>query len=224
MGPTSVAEDRDDAAEERDQAAEERDEAAERSEARRSDSSTKDTRTRSATARREAASDRKRASEDRRASARERDHASVDDLTGAYLRGAGFVELKRDMAKARRNNQLFVLAFVDVDHLKAVNDSRGHAAGDRMLLEVANTFRAKLRVNDLIIRYGGDEFVCALPNLGIADAKKRLAQVNAALAKAPEHGSVSAGLAELQPSDSAEDLVARADAALYRARKDHRRR
>ena len=96
--------------------------------------------------------------------------------------------------------------------------SRGHAAGDRMLVAVANTLGAALRSYDLIIRYGGDEFVCTMSGLNMVIARKRFALINTALAKAAEQGSVTVGLAELQPNDSAKDLVARADAALYRER------
>jgi diguanylate cyclase len=64
--------------------------------------------------------------------------ASVDGLTGAYLRGAGFAELEREMARAKRMQQPVVVAFVDVDRLKGTNDSRGHAAGDQMLIDVTN--------------------------------------------------------------------------------------
>jgi diguanylate cyclase (GGDEF)-like protein len=149
---------------------------------------------------------------------REREDSSVDALTGVYLRGAGFVELERDMARARRSQQPFVLAFVVVVGLNAISDSRGHAAGDRMLLEVANTLRATLRSYDLVFRYGGDEFVCAIAGLNLADATTRLALVNAALAEAPEYGSVMVGFAELQPDDGPHGLVARADNALYRER------
>jgi diguanylate cyclase (GGDEF)-like protein len=149
---------------------------------------------------------------------REREDSSVDALTGVYLRGAGFVELERDMARARRSQQPFVLAFVVVIGLNAISDSRGHAAGDRMLLEVANTLRATLRSYDLVFRYGGDEFVCAIAGLNLADATTRLALVNAALVEAPEYGSVMVGFAELQPDDGPHGLVARADNALYRER------
>ncbi len=115
-----------------------------------------------------------------------------------------------------------VLAFIDVDHLKVVNDSLGHAAGDRLLVEVAGAFRAKLRSHDLIIRYGGDEFLCVLSGMVPTDVATRLTLVNELLAESHDHGSVSFGLAELEPSDSPQSLIARADTALYRER-DHRR-
>ena len=230
---------RDQAAGHRDQAAEQRDRVAEQSESRVGAGIPTDALSHSAVVRREAASERGRASQDRQAgaserteaeldrnnaladrsaSARERESSSHDDLTGVYLRGAGLVELERDIARARRTKQSLVLAFVDVDGLKEVNDLRGHAAGDRILLEVAKTLSATLRSYDLIIRYGGDEFVCAISRLDMADATKRFALVNATLAEAPEPGSITIGLTELQPHDSPEDLLARADAELYRER------
>jgi len=163
--------------------------------------------------------DRDTALADRGASAQERASAFVDDLTGVYLRGAGLMELEREIARARRSALPLVLAFVDVDHLKVINDTLGHAAGDRLLLDVANSFRDRLRSHDLIIRYGGDEFVCAFSGLAMSEATKRLALITAALAAAPEHGSVSVGLAQLREADTPEDLVARADAALYTERR-----
>ncbi|HUR86767.1 MAG TPA: GGDEF domain-containing protein [Solirubrobacteraceae bacterium] len=175
-----------------------------------------------ATERSEAELDRDTAQADRGASARDREHSSHDDLTGAYLRGAGLVELDREIARARRTTQPLVLAFIDVDGLKAVNDSRGHAAGDQTLVAVADALRAHLRAHDLVIRYGGDEFLCVVAGLDLAEAAARLALVNADLAEGPVRGAVSAGLAELQADDSPEDLVARADAQLYRARRSQR--
>ena len=175
------------------------------------------------------AGDRGHAERDRQSSlaervlaAEEREGASHDQLTGVSLRGAGFVALNRDIARAKRTAEPLVLAFIDVDGLKAVNDSEGHAAGDRLLLEVANALRARLRPYDLIIRYGGDEFICAILGLSLDEATKRLALVNETLAADLEHGSVTVGLADLRPEDSLETLVARADGALYRER-DQRR-
>jgi diguanylate cyclase (GGDEF)-like protein len=167
--------------------------------------------------------DRGMALADRGASAREREYAALDDLTGAYLRGAGLVELEREMTRARRTDQPLALAFVDVDNLKAINDSRGHASGDQILLEVADVLRSKLRSYDLVIRYGGDEFVCVISGLRMADANARFSLINPALAEGPGHGSVTVGVAEMLRDETSADLVARADADLYRTRRHQRR-
>ena len=135
---------------------------------------------------------------------------------------AGFMELEREIARSRRTREPLALAFVDVDRLKGINDAPGHAAGDRMLLEVARTLKAKLRGYDLIFRYGGDEFVCALAGLHVDDASTRMSLVQATLSDGSEHGSVSVGVAELQDDDSLESLMARADGALYLMRHQER--
>jgi diguanylate cyclase (GGDEF)-like protein len=109
-----------------------------------------------------------------------------------------------------------------VDGLKEVNDRRGHAAGDRLLREVAEAFRQGLRSYDLMLRYGGDEFVCALPNAEIAHAEGRLREVAEALRAAPSHGSIAWGLAEMRADDTLDGLLARADSALYTARRGRR--
>ncbi|RYV51418.1 GGDEF domain-containing protein [Pengzhenrongella frigida] len=166
--------------------------------------------------------DRDAAMADRGASAREREFASVDGLTGALLRGVGMIELEHEHVRARRTNQPLALAFIDVDHLKALNDSRGHPAGDRMLREVAETLRASLRPYDLVIRYGGDEFICVLSGMDLLAAAARLSIVNTTLANADEPGSVTIGLAELQPGEPVDQLVARADAALLKERQRRR--
>jgi diguanylate cyclase (GGDEF)-like protein len=234
-----AADRRDVVADERDRVAEARDRAAEGAEAGSRVAIPPDVLGRAAMARQHAASDRRRASQDRGAgaeertgaerdrdtaladrgvAAREREASSFDDLTGAYLRRSGFVELEREIRRARRSELPLVLAFVDVDGLKTINDSDGHAAGDRLLREVADAFRAHLRTHDLIVRYGGDEFVCALSGLDMAGAAKRLALINEALATSSTHGSTTTGLADLRPDDSLEDLLTRADGALYRER------
>lgn len=132
--------------------------------------------------------------------------------------GTGLTALRYEIARARRLKRSLVVAFVDVDHLKAVNDTHGHAAGDEILVEVASALRARLRAYDLVIRYGGDEFVATVSGLTMADATERFASVNRSLSDAHGRGSVSVGIAELEPDDLPEELVARADAALYRER------
>ena len=160
-----------------------------------------------------AADDREAASTDRVLSAREREASSIDDLTGAHRRDAGLVELQREIDRAKRTQTLLTLAFVDVDGLKLTNDTLGHAAGDRLLCRVVDTMRDHMRSYDLIVRFGGDEFLCALPELTIAKAAERFVLINADLAGHP-HASITSGLADLQAHDSLDDLIARADSAL----------
>lgn len=180
----------------------------------------------SAVERAASAGDRELSGLDREGSAADRaeaealqEAASVDALTGVYLRGPGMMELAREVARARRTKQPLTVAFLDVDGLKTVNDAQGHAAGDQLLAEVAAHLQDKLRPYDLIFRYGGDEFVCALGGLTREEAAERLADVRDALAGGRTPRSFTAGLAELEAGESVEGLLARADAALYRQRR-----
>lgn len=167
--------------------------------------------------RRRAEYDREAASAERALSAHERAAFLVDELTGARRRDAGMSELERELARAKRTEQPFVIAFIDVDGLKAKNDSLGHAAGDQLLFEAVKAVRGHIRSYDLVVRYGGDEFLCGLTDLSQAEAAERFALVNADLA-ATRQGSVTVGFAELRAQDTLEDLVARADEAMYKAR------
>jgi diguanylate cyclase (GGDEF)-like protein len=169
-------------------------------------------------ARNDAQVDRAAASADRDRSASDREAAHLDELTGTYRRGPGFVELEREVLRSAREHEALAVAFVDVDHLKSVNDSLGHAAGDRLLRQVADAIASRLRPYDLVIRYGGDEFVCVLPGLTAAAATERLVTINNDLRAMEVTGSVSIGIADLQPDDSMADLVERADQSLYTAR------
>jgi diguanylate cyclase (GGDEF)-like protein len=227
------AEDRDQRAEDHDQAAEARDERAnardERAEARERAADAVDDgaaadrsgalrdRRRGASDRTQAADDRRAASADRALAARERTASSIDELTGVHRREAGYVELRREIARAKRTKQPFALAFVDVDDLKRTNDSLGHAAGDQLLRETADAIRGRLRSYDLVIRFGGDEFLCGLLGVTVAEAADRFSLVNADLA-ATQQASISFGLTELESDDALEDLIARADDAMYKQR------
>ena len=139
----------------------------------------------------------------------------VDDLTGTYRRTMGRIVLQAEIERAHRSTDRLVLAFVDVDGLKAHNDRNGHAAGDELLLEVVASIRSKLRSYDPIVRFGGDEFICALIDVDVDNAKVRFSDICTSLRLAYPGGSISVGLAELQPGDTLEDLIARGDEAVY---------
>lgn len=120
---------------------------------------------------------------------------------------------------SRRTKQPLVVAFVDVDGLKWMNDNHGHAAGDQLLREVVRSIQQALRSYDVVARYGGDEFICAL--LGdLSTIHQRFVQVASKLRKATNGLTITTGLAQMLPEDSLEDLVGRADAAMIAARRD----
>ena len=143
----------------------------------------------------------------------------IDELTGIFRRGPGLKELQHEIDRARRQGHSLIVAFIDVNHLKAVNDREGHAAGDQVLREVADALREGLRSYDLLFRYGGDEFVCALSGADVEHAEQRLQAIANALGGAPSRASIDWGLAELAEADGLDDLVDRADSALYMARR-----
>ena len=174
--------------------------------------------------RRASAGDRQHSQDDREAASADRVRASlerrdlvVDGLTTAHQRGPGLADLEREVVKARRTGQAFVLAFVDVDGLKAINDTRGHAAGDEVLQDVVAAVKGVVRDYDLIVRYGGDEFVCGLLDLNFDEAATRFARARKDLA---DRGvAFSVGLAVLDGNDTLQALIDRADLAMYEQRR-----
>lgn len=167
----------------------------------------------------QAVDDRDTSSADRDSSASDLAVALLDGLTGVYARGAGLLALQREMERSRRTGQPLALTFFDVDGLKAINDSGGHAAGDRVLVKVARALTASLRPYDLVIRYGGDEFLCAFADASALDVAARVQGVNAILTAGPMPTTASVGLADMRPDDTLESLIGRADDDLYRRRR-----
>jgi diguanylate cyclase (GGDEF)-like protein len=142
--------------------------------------------------------------------------ASTDDLTGALRRSAGLAALQREIDRSRRVGGLgIVVLFIDVDGLKHTNDTEGHAAGDILLVDVVAAIRKRVRSYDLVIRYGGDEFVCALVEETLQDAERTLADIRRQFTLRTRGHSVSVGVATVDDTDTAESVVAKADAALY---------
>lgn len=178
-------------------------------------------RERSAAARKRAADDRARAAQDRRLAAEERrvaraelQSAQMDALTGAFMRDLGFLTLENEIVRSKRSDQEFVVAFVDVDGLKKLNDEQGHAAGDELLKMVVQVLRHQLRAYDPIVRVGGDEFLCGLVGTDMKTARKRARDIETAVGAAAQ-SSVTIGLAALEPDDSLDELISRADADMY---------
>jgi diguanylate cyclase (GGDEF)-like protein len=144
--------------------------------------------------------------------------AHIDELTGALRRGAGELALETEVERAKRGDGRLVLAFVDVDSLRDVNNRDGHAAGDALLQDVVSAIRTKTRSYEPIVRYGGDEFVCAMSGVDRSQAESRFNGISDSLAGREQGGAISVGLAELEPDDGLPELVDRADKALLAAR------
>jgi diguanylate cyclase (GGDEF)-like protein len=145
------------------------------------------------------------------------DAAGIDDLTGALGRRLGFAALQHEIDRSRRSSASLVIAFVDVDGLKRVNDTRGHLAGDELLREVAAKLRAGLRSYDVLMRFGGDEFLYSLADATMSAAIARFEDARTSLVHL-NGDSVSAGFAELADDDTLDALIARADTDLYERR------
>lgn len=147
--------------------------------------------------------------------------AETDVLTGARTREPGLADLDHEIDRARRTTGLLVVAYVDIVGLKAVNDTRGHAAGDEQLQSVAGTIRVHLRSYDLIVRLGGDEFLCVMSGATIEEARQRFDAVRATLAAdADRQCEIKVGFAVLEPAESAAELIQRADAELSTGRQN----
>jgi len=158
--------------------------------------------------RREAALDRQRAAEYLR-------RAYRDPVTGVLQREAGRDQLSQRIGQASRTDAPLVIAFLDVNQLKELNDEHGHSAGDRLLHELGAALRTGLRSYDLAMRYGGDEFVCALSGSGREDARRRFEQISHSLTATVPGAAFSVGLVVLQAGEQVDDVIARADSEMY---------
>jgi diguanylate cyclase len=152
--------------------------------------------------------------------------ARTDPLTGLANRRALDQELNRRIAQRQRQQIPVTLLLVDLDHFKDFNDTHGHQGGDEMLRAVARLLTGTSREMDLASRYGGDELALVLPGVTWQEAMPVAERVRSSVCESTHRYregdlrvTVSVGLAEATLSDDSEELVRRADAALYAAKK-----
>jgi diguanylate cyclase (GGDEF)-like protein len=147
--------------------------------------------------------------------------AMEDPLTGLANRRA--LDERLAELTAQQGSQVVSIALVDLDGFKGVNDRASHAEGDDVLRVVAGTLRNTLRGGDLVARYGGDEFVALLPGAPLSAAEAALNRAAKAVANLPvdlSHGvTLSVGVVSLRPQESAASVLARADHAMYQAKR-----
>jgi diguanylate cyclase len=146
--------------------------------------------------------------------------ARTDPLTGVPNRRVWDEELPRELERARRMGTELCVAMIDLDHFKSYNDRFGHQAGDRVLKEAASAWRLQVRSTDLLARYGGEEFVLLLPACALEDAVQIVERLRAVTPQV----TCSVGVASWDFQENADELVERADQALYAAKADGRNR
>lgn len=156
--------------------------------------------------------------------------ANMDSLTGVMNRRAMEATLKKEIRRSRASHRPLTFFILDIDHFKKINDTRGHAAGDEVLKQVAQTLVDELRIDDHVSRWGGEEFCCLLPRTVLVQGIEVAERLRECL-EAMEIGldgdrgfrlTVSIGVAELKSEDTSFSLIRRADEALYKAKRSGR--
>jgi diguanylate cyclase (GGDEF)-like protein len=162
-----------------------------------------------------------------------REQATRDQLTGLFNRHYLAEFLPRETDRARRNGMPLAVAMLDIDNFKLFNDSHGHDAGDEVLKAMGTMLANAARARDIVCRYGGEEFLLALPECTPMEAQARLQQICSELKQATfvfkgqslPTVMVSVGLAQMSDElASADELITAADQALYAAKKAGRDR
>jgi len=155
----------------------------------------------------------------------------VDGLTGIYNKRYLVEQLDRELSRAARHGRPLTLVICDIDHFKSVNDEFGHLAGDQVLKEVAQLLKSRIRPDDVIARYGGEELAILLPETDLAggvriaeDLRKMIAAQSFSFEADDIDVTISCGVAQLDPSWRSHDFVRAADRRLYEAKRAGRNR
>ncbi|MDD1020989.1 diguanylate cyclase [Pseudomonas sp. TNT2022 ID1048] len=161
----------------------------------------------------------------------QRQKALIDPLTGLPNRAAWTERLEHEVGQWRQHGNSLLLAMLDLDHFKRINDNYGHLAGDKVLKIIANVLRKRLRGSDFIARFGGEEFVLLMPNTPLPAGARIVEALRAAVEACPFHFkgepvtiTVSVGLSAFKSGDRSDLVIKRADQALYRAKDAGRNR
>jgi diguanylate cyclase (GGDEF)-like protein len=160
-------------------------------------------------------------------------YASTDALTGLHNRGWLDDAFDREVKRSERDQLPLALIMIDVDNFKSYNDDYGHLAGDQVLITVAEAIRTPLRPNDLVARFGGEEFAVLLPETTVENAKIIAERLRAKVSEADPgtlddkdlpRVTISLGIAGRQPGYSLDMMIAAADVAMYHAKRNGKNR
>jgi diguanylate cyclase (GGDEF)-like protein len=147
--------------------------------------------------------------------------ATHDHLTGALSRGALIEACEQELERCQRHDRVMTLLMMDLDNFKVINDTYGHLTGDRVLVDFVNQVKQQLRRPDCLGRFGGEEFVVLLPETAKEVALQVAERIRASVQSHPADAActVSIGVATSQAgTETLDQLIARADSALYRAK------
>ncbi len=147
----------------------------------------------------------------------------IDPLTKLWNRRRLYLHIDKLLPISRRSGEPFCIIIFDIDYFKQYNDTHGHSAGDDLLIEVANIFVKCSREQDLVVRYGGEEFMVVLPSTNMDQAKIIAERIRTTI-KEETDVTISGGLAVYSDQMEFDQLVIRADEALYKAKEDGRDR
>jgi diguanylate cyclase len=161
----------------------------------------------------------------------QRQKALIDTLTGLPNRAAWNERLELEIKQMQKNRASLLLGILDLDHFKRINDGYGHLAGDKVLKIIASQLKRRLRPNDFIARFGGEEFVFLLPGTALADGLTLLERLRLTIEQCPFHFkgepvtiTVSMGITTFKAGERSDLVLKRADEALYRAKREGRNR
>ncbi|MGC9491406.1 GGDEF domain-containing protein, partial [Vibrio genomosp. F10] len=147
-----------------------------------------------------------------------------DHLTGIYNRRFAENVLSNELYRLNRYSQKLTIMIIDIDNFKLVNDSLGHEIGDEVLKQLVEIIQSNIRNSDLFARWGGDEFLCLLPDTGINDAEglaEKLVNITYSTFKSKNlPATLSIGLAEAEARQTPSDVLRCADSALYKAKEN----
>nr|MBP9162822.1 GGDEF domain-containing protein [Leptospiraceae bacterium] len=154
--------------------------------------------------------------------------ASLDELTKVFNRTKFQQLFKQTIEENKINPKSICLIIFDIDHFKKINDTYGHNKGDEVLVNVSRFIKAQIRMSDILCRWGGEEFTLLLVGSNIDDGVKICEKIRTLVENhaflEERQVTVSMGISEYLPDDSLESFIARADNALYRAKKSGRNR